>query len=335
MRKVQAALVGYGWWGKKMAALVGAGGERIAIALVVDPSDEARRAAQDNGFRTAADLDAALIDPRIDAVILATPHAFHTAQIRAATAAGKHVFCEKPLALTASEAEESVRLCAVGGLVLGIGHERRFEPAMKQLIEEARSGALGRIVQIEANFSHDKFVGLPPSNWRLDPANAPLAGMTATGIHLTDLAIALLGIPRDVSVYCARLVSQIPQGDTFSAQVTFRDGGCAYIAASLGVPFVSRFAVYGSKGWVDIRDKSHVEAPTGWVVLRGYADGQSRIEDLPPAEAVLANLEAFAAAALGEAAYPIPARDMIANTALLEAMGRAAASGKTERVDLI
>jgi predicted dehydrogenase len=273
-----------------------------------------------------------LDDPDIDAVILATPHALHTAQIRAAAAAAKHVFCEKPLALTAREAEAAVRLCADRGLVLGLGHERRFEPAMKRLIEDARSGALGRIVQIEANFSHDKFVGLPASNWRLDPANAPLAGMTATGIHLTDLAIAILGRPRDVSVYCARLVSDIPQGDTFSAHVTFDGGGSAYVAASLGVPFVSRFAVYGSKGWVEIRDKSHVEAPTGWVVLRGHAGGRMTSEELPPAEAVLSNLEAFAAAVAGRSAYPIPASHMIANVALLEAMGRSVANGKIEPV---
>lgn len=333
LSKVKTALVGYGWWGRKMATLVRDGAEKIEIALIVDPSEDSRQAAGNEGFRTAPDMDAALTDPAIDAVIIATPHTFHTAQVRAAVNAGKHVFCEKPLALTAKEAEETVRLCAERNRVLGIGHERRFEPAMKRLIDDARSGAMGRIVQIEANFSHDKFASLPASNWRLDPANAPLAGMTATGIHLTDLAIAILGTPEGVSVYCDRLVTEIPQGDTFGAQVTFAGGGNAYIAASLGIPFISRFAVYGSKRWVEIRDKSHVEAPTGWIVLTCDAEtGQTTTEEIPPAEAVLSNLEAFAAAALGEADYPIPVGDMVENTALLECMGRSARSGRTETV---
>jgi predicted dehydrogenase len=326
MQRVRAALVGYGWWGRKMAALVVRGGRALEIAAIVEPDKDARSAAEAAGFSVLAEMQSALSAPGIDAVILATPHAFHTAQVRAAAEAGKHVFCEKPLALTAAEAEASVRLCGERQLVLGIGHERRFEPAMARLLDQARSGVLGRIVQIEANFSHDKFVALPAQNWRLDPKNAPLAGMTATGIHLTDLAIAILGEPETVGVYCDRLVSDIPQGDTFGAHITFRGGGNAYVAASLGVQFVSRFAVYGSKGWVEIRDKTHVEAPTGWTVLSSDpATGSTRVEDVPPAEAVLTNLEAFAAAVRNEQPYPIATADMVANTRLLEAMGMSAA----------
>jgi len=330
MQKVSAALVGYGWWGRKMAALLGKSGNGIEVAVVVEPQEESRLAAEAAGWPTRAALAEALADPAIDAVILATPHAFHTAQIRVAAEAGRHVFCEKPLALTGAEAETSAKLCLERNLVLGIGHERRFEPAMARLLDQARSGALGRIVQIEANFSHDKFIGLPATNWRMDPANAPLAGMTATGIHLTDLAIAILGIPETVGVYCSRLVSEIPQGDTFGAQITFAGGGNAYVAASLGVPFVSRFAVYGSKGWVEIRDKTHVEAPTGWLVLSSDpATGLTRVEEVAPAEAVLSNLEAFAAAVRGESPYPIAVSDMVSNTRLLEAMGVSARTGKT------
>jgi predicted dehydrogenase len=309
-----------------MANLIAQRSTLIKVAVVVEPQDEARRAAADAGFETEGDLAQAVARADIDAVILATPHAFHGEQIRLAAAAGKHIFCEKPLALTEAEARAAVDLCAAGNLVLGIGHERRFEPAMADLIRACRAGELGRIVQVEANFSHDKFVSLPAGNWRLDPANAPLAGMTATGIHLTDLSIALLGRPDSVSVYCAQLASGIPQGDTLSALVTFEGGGSALISASLGVPFVSRFAVYGSKGWREIRDKSHVENPTGWLVLASdAATGLTKLADVPAAEAVLDNLEAFARAVRGEADYPIPPADMVANTLLLEKMGEAAA----------
>ena len=84
-------------------------------------------------------------------------------------------------------------LCRDAGLVLGMGHERRWEPPMADLLARADAGELGRIHQIEANFSHDKFLTLDRNNWRLKAEKAPAGGMTATGIHLLDLSVRLLG----------------------------------------------------------------------------------------------------------------------------------------------
>ena len=131
---------------------------------------------------------------------------------------------------------------------------------------KADAGELGRIHQIEANFSHDRFLALDRNNWRLKSEQAPAAGMTATGIHLLDLSVRLLGPAESVWCVCEQLSSDLPQGDTVAAYVRFRGGGTSYISASLANPFISRFAVYGSKRWIEIRDKSHVEAPDGWIV---------------------------------------------------------------------
>jgi predicted dehydrogenase len=139
-------------------------------------------------------------------------------------------------------------LCREAGLVLGMGHERRFEPPIVDILQKASGGHLGRILQIEANFSHDKFMTLNKSNWRLDPQEAPVAGMTATGIHLTDLSVKLLGAAYDVRVSCETLASDFRQGDTFSAHVRFKGGGTAYVSATLVTPFVSRFAVLVRRG---------------------------------------------------------------------------------------
>ena len=150
------------------------------------------------GIELSASYDDVLADPAVEAVVLATPHNLHESQIERAVAAGKHIFCEKPLALTKEGAEKAVRLWAARKLVLGTGHERRYEPPIADLIDQAVQGRLGRLLQIEANFSHDRFLSLDPSNWRLSPAQAPAAGMTATGIHLTDLAVKLMGKAADV-----------------------------------------------------------------------------------------------------------------------------------------
>jgi predicted dehydrogenase len=206
---------------------------------------------------------------------------------------------------------------------------------MAELLRDAAAGRLGRLLQIEANFSHDKFLTLDPTNWRLKPDQAPAGGMTATGIHLTDLAIHLMGAASEVTVTCEQLASKLPSGDTMSAYIRFIGGGTAYVSASLATPFVSRFAVFGTKGWVEIRDRAHVEAPAGWVVIKGSSTGPIATSEVGPSEAVFANLEAFGRAVAGAAPYPITGEEMIANITLLETIVRASGSGKVEPVDKV
>ncbi len=92
-----------------------------------------------------------------------------------------------------------------------------------------------------------------------------------------------------------------------SAHIRFKNGGTAYVSATLVTPFVSRFAVFGTKGWIDIRDKAHVESPAGWVVTSAETGTPISVTEVPPAEPVRDNLVAFARAVRGEAAYPITA----------------------------
>ena len=323
---VKVAMIGLGWWGKKMTAVLQQAKGDIQIVCAAEPDPAGKEFAEANGFKHYGSDKEAIRHPGLEAVILATPHSLHTEQIERAVVAGKHIFCEKPLALTRKAAETVVAACAKNNLVLGMGHERRWEPPVAQMLAMAHAGQLGRIQQVEGNFSHDKFTALDPGNWRLNADEAPVGGMTATGIHLTDLAVALLGEARDLRVSCERLSSKIPQGDTMSVHVRFKDGGTAYVSASLAMPFVSRFAVFGSKGWIEIRDKAHVEAPAGWVVTSAMAGGPITVTDVPPAEPVKDNLVAFARAVRGAAPYPITGEDLVNNIGILEATIKSAAS---------
>jgi predicted dehydrogenase len=330
---VQIALIGMGWWGKKMLSVLRAAPEDIRVVRAVEPNLEtARTLCDESGVTLTADYADALADLDVEAVVLVTPHALHGSQIEAAVAARKHVFCEKPLALTKAGAEKAVRLCREAGLVLGMGHERRFEPPVAELLAKADAGELGRIHQIEGNFSHDKFLALDRDNWRLKADQAPAGGMTATGIHLLDLSVRLLGPAESVWCICEQLSSNLPQGDTVAAYVKFRGGGTSYISASLANPFVSRFAVYGSKGWIDIRDKAHVESPDGWIVTSAKAGGPIASVEAPPAEPVKDNLVSFARAVRGVERYPITSEQLVNNIALLEATFASARSGRIEAV---
>jgi predicted dehydrogenase len=317
---VKVAMIGLGWWGRKMTAVLKTAADDIEIVCAAEPDPAGAEFAAANGLKHYASDRDAMRQPGVEAVILATPHSLHAEQIERAAAAGLHIFCEKPLALTREGAEAAVKACKAKSLVLGMGHERRWEPPVAEMLAAARSGRLGRLLQIEANFSHDKFLALAAGNWRLDAAEAPAGGMTATGIHLTDLSTALLGPARDVRVSCENLGSDFPQGDTMSAHIRFKSGGTAYVSATLVTPFVSRFAVFGTKGWIDIRDKAHVEAPAGWVVTSATNGSAISVAEVPPAEPVRDNLVAFAHAIRGVAPYPITGDDLVNNISILEAI---------------
>jgi predicted dehydrogenase len=328
---VNAALVGLGWWGRTILKLL-EGNPKLRIVRAVDVSDPGEALAREHGIAFARDLDAALADPAVEAVILCTPHTLHTDQIVRAANAKKHVFCEKPLSLSRAAVERAVAACNANGVALAVGHERRFEPPMLEVKRLASSGALGIVLQVEANFSQNLFLALTPDNWRLSSTEAPAGPLTATGIHMLDLSVGLCGPAKRVLATVRRLGSNLANGDTLAILVDFASGANALISAILATPFDGRFAVYGSKGWVEVRDKSHPQDPKGWTLLKCLEAGKIETVDYGTAFAVRDNLEACADAAVGRAPYPVPQEQMVWNIAALEAVVKSAKSGNIEPV---
>jgi predicted dehydrogenase len=334
---VRVAVIGYGWWGKIITQTLQASA-LIDVKMVVEPDASIRQSAQEagarDGFAIEESFDAALADSSIDAVVLCTPHQLHAKQIIAAASAGKHVFCEKPLCLSYQDAVNAVQACRQADIVLGIGHERRFEPAVMELRQRIERGDLGTILQIEANFSQDKFLTLDPNNWRLSKKFAPCGPLSATGIHLVDLAIAILGPAESVWARLATRGSNFENGDTLGIMMAFPGGANAMISAILATPFEGRFCVYGSKGWIEIRDRTHPEHPTGWDVTTTLRGAERETQFIPPHPAVRANLDAFANAIRGVAPYPVQAAEMLANVAALEAIMRSTETGTIEPIEM-
>lgn len=332
MKPIGVAVVGLGWWGRTIAGLL-KGNSKLSLVRGVDVSLAAERFAAELGIAFSNDFEAAINDPAVQAVILCTPHSQHCAQILQAARAKKHVFCEKPLSLNRADVLEAVAACNANGVALAVGHEKRFEPPVVELFRMAAAGELGTLLQVEGNFSQDKFLAMPADNWRLSEKEAPAGPMTATGIHLLDLSIGLLGPAANVCARVRQLGSGLVNGDTLGLLVTHRSGSNSLISAILATPFDGRFALYGSKGWAEVRDKAHPEAPQGWVLTVNSRNQQKKTKEYPSANAVLANLEAFADAAAGRAPYPVPQEQMIANISALEAVFKSARSGNIEPVD--
>jgi predicted dehydrogenase len=328
---LKTAVVGLGWWGKKIVRDL-QGSAHLDVVVGIDPTAEGRAFAEQAGLTSGADLDDALADERVEAVVLCTPHKLHADQIVAAAEAGRHVFCEKPLTTTGEEARRAIAAVRAAGVQLGIGHERRFEPAVQRLREMCRTEELGRPLVFEGNFSQDKFLDLPPDNWRLSTTDAPVGPLSATGIHLVDLAIAILGPPTEVWARLSTQATSFANGDTLTVTLGFADGRTALITAVLTTPFAGRVAVFASAGWTEIRDRSHPEQPQGWDVVTVRRGGSQETEFFPPHPSVLANLESFSRAAQGAEPYPVTLAEMLANVQTFEAITRSAASGRPEAV---
>jgi predicted dehydrogenase len=326
---IKAAVIGLGWWGQTI--LNNLRNNRVIVpVLAVDPLDQARALASRLRIETAPRFEDALVNTEVEAVILCTPQQQHAEQIIASAESGRHVFCEKPLCTTAADAEAAVTAVRRAGVQLGIGHERRFEPAVVDMRKRFDAGEFGNPLLLEGNFSQDKFLNLPRDNWRLSDRVNPAGPLSATGIHMVDLSIALLGRPTRAWARLARLGSDFENGDTLSITIGFASGATAMLGAVLATPFMGRLALLGSKGWMEIRDRSHPENSTGWDVTTVYRDEMPATAFYPAYPAVRDNLEAFGRAALGEAPYPVALEEMLTNVRSFEAIQRSVKSSCIE-----
>ncbi|HEY4775190.1 MAG TPA: Gfo/Idh/MocA family oxidoreductase, partial [Xanthobacteraceae bacterium] len=256
---INAAIVGLGWWGKTLVES-GENSEvlRIVAAATRTVSGEVEAFVKAKGLRLAASYEALLADPAIEAVILTTPHSLHAAQVIAAAAAGKHVFCEKPFTLTKHEAEEAVAAVRKAGVTLGLGYNRRFHPEMARLRERVRSGELGTILHVEATMTFPNALLLKPSHWRAQRDETPCGGLTPMGVHAVDGMIDLCGEIDHVFCQSFRRVVEIDSDDTTSILFRMKNGMSGYLGTMTATGPGFSFQVFGSKGWVRLEGITHV-----------------------------------------------------------------------------
>ncbi len=322
---IGAGIVGLGWWGNVLVEAVQGRSERIRFVHGVarDPASK-QEIARRHGLVLSPTLAAMLADPAVQAIVLATPHSLHRAEIEAVAAAGKPVFCEKPLTLTAADAVAAVGAARKAGTLLAVGHNRRFLPALGEMKRLAAAGELGELLHVEGHFSNaNSSNAFAP--WRHDAEESPAGGMTGTGIHVLDAFVSLLGPVRSVH---AQLVSRKPAPgplDTLSMLLRFENGVTGTLSAVRATPFYWRLHLFGTQ-----RSAEMLQEDTLVVHAGGQASPQRR--SFPPVDMLRLELEAFADAIEGRAPYPIGDADMIATVAAFEAVCRSVKSGRTEMV---
>ena len=150
--RVRVGVAGLGYWGPNLARNFDDLPD-AELAWLVEPDDErrARYGARFPAARTSARFQDVLDDPSVDAVVVATPVVTHAELARRALLAGKHVFVEKPLALSADEATEVVAIAEERALALMPGHLLLYHPGVRKLQELIQSGELGRVLYVYGN----------------------------------------------------------------------------------------------------------------------------------------------------------------------------------------
>src|SRR5436190_5166977 len=209
----------------------------------------------------------------LDAVVLATPHSMHCDQIIAAAKAGKHVFVEKPLGVTAKSAEEAVAACAQKRLTLAVGYNWRFQPALQEAKRMLEDGRLGKLLHIEGNFSGPSAYRFAREHWRHDRDEVPAGGMTGRGVHVVDAMLYLAGSHiGSVVAQSDRLVHDYGADDTTSMLFRFRNGATAYLGTVIATAEAWRLQLFGSKGWVELGDVARLHT---WDLKFSFLDPQA------------------------------------------------------------
>ena len=322
---ISAAIVGLGRWGRSFVESVQGRSTRIRFLRGVDTvPDAAREFAALHGLRVTADLTEVLADPGVQAIVLATPHSLHREQVIASARAGKQVFCEKPLALTLTGALAMTEACRSAGVVLGVGHNRRFWPAVREASRLAGSGELGELLHVEGHNSNENSDQVRVG-WRLSPAESPGGGMTGAGLHVLDTLVSLAGPVKRVQ---AQLLSRKPGPaplDSVAAIYEFANGASGLLATVRATPSYWRINAFGTTGSAEVLGETEL-------VLRRTGEQPQRFV-LAPVDSLLAELEAFADAVEGRAPFPVSHAQMLRTVAALEATIRAMQSGNPVAAD--
>lgn len=278
-RRVRWGLVGCGDISRKRVAPALRDLENCEL-VAVSRADAARAKSFAHEFgagRWHADWRGLVADPLVEAVYVATPVHLHAEQAIAAAEAGKHVLCEKPLALTVAECERMNAAAEANGVRLGVAYYRRFYPAVGRVREILESGEIGVPVVAQIN-AFERFDPAPdnPRRWLLDKRLSGGGPMFDFGCHRIELLLGLFGMPVHVRAVSGNVLFRREVEDTICALIQFEQG----TQAVLSVTHAARepqdtLEIFGSEGSVraDVLNEG---------TLRIRSAGGERVEAHPP-----------------------------------------------------
>ncbi len=246
METVRLGIVGLGWFGGVLAKSARASGAAEVVACFSRTPETREAFAAEHGCRPVGDLDELLGDPEVEGVLVVTPHSTHRDIAVAAAEAGKHVFVEKPLTLTAEDARAIARAAESARVVVQVGHNRRRQPANRRIRSMIDSGELGTVLHLDG--MHAAAGGFKPDlpAWRKDPVECPFGGMTALGVHTVDTFHYFVGPAKRVTTFSKKLEGFTDLDEATSVLVEYESGPLASINTTYFAPPGVSLSVYGT-----------------------------------------------------------------------------------------
>ena len=311
---LNTAMIGLGWWGKTLVKAARDFGApiRFVRGVSLEP-DTVRDFAAEHKMTLGTSFEEAIADPQVQAIVLATPHTKHPAQVKAAAAAGKHIYCEKPFALSKAAAVEMLDACKRAGVQIAVGHHFRLMPSMRVLAELKEKGVFGTIMHVEGNYSHDWLASYPADSWRMSAEESRAGGMTGMGIHVLDCFRDMAGPMTRISALSKTRALKVAAGDTTAALIEFASGATGVLGTTIKTPFRWRIAIFGENCWAE--SVSEMRA-----IVRYAGKDDPELVERPADNHLGRNLDYFAKAVLGQGAFPIPPEGILQTAAALEAV---------------
>ncbi|HWA86913.1 MAG TPA: Gfo/Idh/MocA family oxidoreductase [Opitutus sp.] len=294
-------------------------------------------AAELGGLRAHGSYEALLADPEVRAVYIATPHPQHLEWVERAAAAGKHVLCEKPLAMTRAEAARAVEACRARGVLLMEAFMYRCHPQTAKIGELVRSGALGRVRLVQATFSFA--AGFDPAHRLFNKALGG-GGILDVGCYPVSLARLVAGAADGQAfadpVRVTGAVELHPESgaDVYAAAtLQFANGIIAQVASGVMLLQDNSARIYGTDGWLQVTDPWVPAREGGSVTMHLRRRGETTAEEIVvTTDEWLYGLEADAfAAALAAGKRDVPqmsTADTLGNMAVLDAWAACACDAK-------
>jgi predicted dehydrogenase len=334
---VRAAIVGLGRWGRSLVNAVQGNSRDIQFAAACTRTRaSAEEFCREKSIPLRDSYAEILSDPTIDAVVLATPHSQHAAQVMQAAAAGKHVHVQKPLTLDLPSARAAADAAKRAGVILAVGFNRRFHPSIAEIRNRLADGRLGEVMAMVGQHTTSTGQFIPADNWRAQPDEAPGGAITAVGVHSIDHMIEFGGRVRDVLCTTNRYIPG-PSDDTSSIMLRFENGATGLLFCSVATATTLTFTLFGSKGLAEVSrpNLAHFRfVPTSTVAPTGPVTAPpDEILDSPAFDMLHAEMSEFGRAIAQKRPYPVPIDQVLHGMAVFDAVIRSAKSGKIERVE--
>jgi 1,5-anhydro-D-fructose reductase (1,5-anhydro-D-mannitol-forming) len=324
---IGASTIGREW----MVPAIGAQPDSMVAAVASSSPERARRYADElgipNAFTSVADL---LAEPTIDAIYISTTNEWHEPQALAAVAAGKHVLCEKPLALSLDSARRMVAAAASAGVALGTNHHLRNAATHRKMRELIQTGAIGR--PLAARVFHAVY--LPPhlQSWRVDRPEAGGGVILDITVHDADtLRFALGDEVAEVTAMTANQgMGRAGLEDAVMGVMRFRNGVIAQFHDAFTAPHApTGFEVHGTEGSLFGRDVM-TQRPMGTVSMR--RQGSEEEVPLDYENLYERSVRCFNAAIRGEGEPAATGEDGVQSLAVALAVREAAETGQIVRI---